>query len=223
MEKDRLKELLTLVNEKLSEELALLSSEDCGLVQETRETGIYIYSSTRNPSSVVGAEALKLVKDLLSKLDISDRDTAISTGSIDLLTGKFLSAALYLLREHNLRKAEGRIASDIRTCSPRYFPGQNEFFDRFVDLKAAHKELRDLVELTISPSNSRKSEDPEEAELDSGRTHISDTPGSSTASADGTTSAASISEAFPLTSTPRPDNLPAMITDCSQSPVKYKN
>ena len=219
MEKDRLKELLTLVNEKLSEELALLSSEDSGLVQETRETGIYIYSSTRNPSSVVGAEALKLVKDLLSKLDISDRDTAISTGSIDLLTGKFLSAALYLLREHNLRKAEGRIASDIRTCSPRYFPGQNEFFDRFVDLKAAHKELRDLVEL----SNSRKPDDPEEAELDSGRTHISDTPGSSTASADGTTSAASISEAFPLTSTPRPDNLPAMITHCSQSPVKYKN
>ena len=108
MEKDRLKELLTLVNEKLSEELALLSSEDSGLVQETWETGIYIYSSTRNPSSVVGAEALKLVKDLLSKLDISDRDTAISTGSIDLLTGKFLSAALYLLREHNLRKAEGR-------------------------------------------------------------------------------------------------------------------
>ena len=116
------------------------------------------------------------------------------------------------------------------------FAGQTEFWDRFVVLKGAHLELRDLVEVLKKPTEVGHSKQQEEEHILSRKnsnetTHISDTFSSSPVNADGTTynSVQGIqhlpqpSETLQLTSTPNKMISPARIEFCSESPIIAKS
>ena len=113
------------------------------------------------------------------------------------------------------------------------FAGQAEFWDRFVVLKGAHLELRDLVEVLKKPTEVGHSKQQEEEHILSRKnsnetTHISDTPSPGSGPAEGTAPAYGpgignspfTSERKPLTSTPEENNPSTYQTDCSLSPIK---
>ena len=56
---------------------------------------------------VAGAEALKLIRDLLERIGTGDKDSATLMRMFSQLVGNILSAAIYLIKENNLYRPEG--------------------------------------------------------------------------------------------------------------------
>ena len=109
-----------------------------------------------------------------------------------------------------------------------FFAGQQEFLERFVNLKNAHAELRELVETVKKQQKAGKSRSSTRTYE---TTHVSDTLFSNTALTDGMASSSGLginhspraSETVPLASTPKESLSPAKIGVCSQSPIKAKS